>query len=45
MKTTYSYIIIAGKPEKYWYGDKLLRIVSAILHVVELGFIIYLLVR
>lgn len=29
----------------YWYGDKLLRIVSTIAHTIELALIIYLLVR
>lgn len=33
------------KDKTYCCGDKLLRIVSAILHVIELGFIIYLFMR
>ena len=42
MKTGYSCVV---KNTKFWYGDKLLRIISAILHTVEFGLIIYLLVR
>lgn len=33
------------KDKTYYYGDKLLRIVSAIAHTIELTLIIYLLVR
>lgn len=42
MKTIYSCIV---RDTKLWYGDRLLRIISAILHLIELGLIIYLLVR
>lgn len=35
--------LIKGKT--YYYGDKLLRIISIIIHAIELGLIIYLLVR
>lgn len=42
MKTIYSCIV---KNKKLWYGDRLLRIISAILHTIEFGLIIYLLVR
>ena len=33
------------KDKTYYYGDKPLRIISVIIHAVELGLIIYLLVR
>ena len=29
----------------YYYGDKLLRIVSGIVHTIEIGLIIYLLIK
>ena len=43
-KTIYS-ATIGNDKNTYWYGDKLLRIVSAIVHTIELALIIYLLVR
>lgn len=43
-KTIYS-ATIGNDKNTYWYGDKLLRIVSAIAHTIELALIIYLLVR
>jgi hypothetical protein len=46
-KTIYS-ATIGNDKNTYWYGDKLLRIVSAIAHTIQLAlvaFIIYLLVR
>ena len=42
-KTIYS--VILRNKNTYWYGDKILRIVSAIAHTIELALIIYLLVR
>lgn len=36
---------IGNDKNTYWYGDKSLRIVSAIAHIIELALIIYLLVR
>ena len=43
-KTIYS-ATIGNDKNTYWYGDKLLRIVSVIVHTIELALIIYLLVR
>ena len=43
-KTIYSCKFSNGD-KTYWYGDKLLRIVSAVAHTVELALIIYLLVQ
>ena len=43
-KTIYS-ATIGNAKNTYWYGDELLRIVSAITHTIELALIIYLLVR
>jgi hypothetical protein len=33
------------KDKTYYFGDKPLRIISIIIHAIELGLIIYLLVR
>lgn len=45
MRKTIFYATIGNDKNTYWYGDKLLRIVSAIAHTIELALIIYLLVR
>ncbi len=44
MKTIYSCKFSNGD-KIYWYGDKLLRIISAIAHTIEITLIIYLLVK
>lgn len=43
-KTLYS-AKIGNNENTYWFGDKMLRILSAIAHTIELALIIYLLVR
>lgn len=43
-KTIYS-CKFYNKDTIYWYGDKLLRIISAVAHTIELALIIYLLVK
>lgn len=43
-KTIYS-VTLQSKNESYWYGDLPFRLISTIVHVIEFGFIIYLLVR
>ena len=45
MRKTIFYATIGNDKNTYWYGDKLLRIVSAIAHTIELALIIYFLVR
>lgn len=43
-KTIYS-ATIGNDKNTYWYGDKLLRIISAIVDIIQIALIIYLLMR
>ena len=45
MRKTIFYTTIGNDKNTYWYGDKLLRIVTVIVDTIQLALIIYLSVR
>lgn len=45
IKKTLYYIHYVPNGEKYFFGDKILRIISIVVHTIELILIIYLLMR